>query len=183
MIIRLAKIHSNFLPEENIIPTNLSIISPPRMKRKEPFWTRATQRSYRSFARSHSSSRPSQIPSSVPSPLLTPSFSVEKSKRIGASTLRRVSGDKSRRDTRKSCREVRRCSKDNAQSRRCGWISTSKPHARAAAAVWRGWLDGWPVKGWGRIHTSTRPAGAHKPVFSSYTQTRCTKPGLKHRHE
>lgn len=138
-------------------------------------------------ARSRDPIHPRDLPKSlpIPSPPLTPSFSVEKSKRTrGASTLRLVSGDKSRRDTRKSCREVRRCSKDNAQSEAVRLdIDFETPRTSSSSSV--AGVDGWPVEGvgGGRIHTSTRPAGAHKPVFSPYTQTRCTKPGLEHRHE
>lgn len=137
-------------------------------------------------ARSRDPIHPRDLPKSLPlpSPPLTPSFSVEKSKRtrgrVHCDGYRGINRGETLGNPVGRFEGVRRIT---LRVRRCGWISTSRPHARAAAAVWRGWMGG-RSKGWGgRIHTSTRPAGAHKPVFSPYTQTRCTKPGLEHRHE
>lgn len=124
-------------------------------------------------ARSRDPIHPRDLPKSLPlpSPPLTPSFSVEKSKRTrGASTLRRVSGDKSRRDTRKSCREVRRCSKDNAQSEAVRLdIDFETPRTSSSSSV--AGVDGWPVEGVGGkdsyIHA---PRGcAQTRIFAVYT--------------
>lgn len=102
-------------------------------------------------ARSRDPIHPRDLPKSlpIPSPPLTPSFSVEKSKRtrgrVHCDGYRGINRGETLGNPVGRFEGVRRIT---LRVRRCGWISTSRPHARAAAAVWRGWMGG-RSKGWG----------------------------------
>lgn len=158
---------------EKIVPANLSIASSPHQG--ETQGGTILDESRRSFARSHSSSFATFPTNPFVSPLPWPRRKVKADRgRVHCDDYRGINRGETLGNPVGRFEGVGRIT---VTSRRCGWwISTSKPHARAAAAVWRGWLRGGGRKD-SYIH-----AGAHKPVFSPYTETRCTKPGLKHRH-